>query len=151
MTSKARHNRKANLGLLCDVVRDALGVNLEVNSRWGKTNYLQFDWYPNIQGWCDAWTKKGFWDCGQAGKGRSLSSLHPSSQCWHLQPPLCSEQVSTSNFTFQCMCDITQLLVIVLLHLLLRAMPHPVFAVLLTTSSRIWRWVFMTVTYLLCF
>ena len=36
MTSKARHNRKANLGLLCDVVKDALGVNLEVNSRWGK-------------------------------------------------------------------------------------------------------------------
>jgi len=33
MTSKARHNRKANLGLLCDVVKDALGVNLEVNSR----------------------------------------------------------------------------------------------------------------------
>ena len=35
MSSKARHNRKANLGLLCDVVKDALGVNLEVNSRWG--------------------------------------------------------------------------------------------------------------------
>ena len=35
MTSKARHNRKANLGLLCDVVKDALGVNLEVNSRYG--------------------------------------------------------------------------------------------------------------------
>ena len=35
MTSKARHNRKANLGLLCEVVKDALGVNLEVNSRWG--------------------------------------------------------------------------------------------------------------------
>ena len=35
MTSKARHNRKANLALLCDVVKDALGVNLEVNSRWG--------------------------------------------------------------------------------------------------------------------
>jgi len=33
MTSKARHNRKANLALLCDVVKDALGVNLEVNSR----------------------------------------------------------------------------------------------------------------------
>ena len=40
LTSKARHNRKANLGLLCDVVKDALGVNLEVNSRWGITNYL---------------------------------------------------------------------------------------------------------------
>ena len=36
MTSKARHNRKANLGLLCEVVKDALGVNLEVNSRWAK-------------------------------------------------------------------------------------------------------------------
>ena len=34
MTSKARHNRKANLALLCDVVKDAFGVNLEVNSRW---------------------------------------------------------------------------------------------------------------------
>ena len=33
MTSKARHNRKENLGLLCDVVKDALRVNLEVNSR----------------------------------------------------------------------------------------------------------------------
>jgi len=33
MSSKARHNRKANLFLLCDVVRDALGVDLEVNSR----------------------------------------------------------------------------------------------------------------------
>ena len=36
MSSKARHNRKANLLLLCDVVRDALGVDLEVNSRLGK-------------------------------------------------------------------------------------------------------------------
>ena len=36
MSSKARHNRKANLLLLCDVVRDALRVNLEVNSRLGK-------------------------------------------------------------------------------------------------------------------
>ena len=34
MTSKARHNRKANLGLLCEVVKDALGVSLKVNSRW---------------------------------------------------------------------------------------------------------------------
>ena len=36
MSSKARHNRKANLLLLCDVVRDALGLDLEVNSRLGK-------------------------------------------------------------------------------------------------------------------
>ena len=36
MSSKARHNRKANLLLLCDVVKDALGVDLEVNSRLGK-------------------------------------------------------------------------------------------------------------------